>query len=58
MGLAKSTIGKYFPSKGKLINEKITKYYDWYKFFSKSGEEYPYARPNDIWLIPINVERI
>lgn len=58
MGFAKSTIVKYFPLKEKLINEKITKYYNWYNFFSKTGEEYPYARPNDIWLIPINVERI
>ena len=33
--------------------------YDWYNFYSKAtGEEYRYSRPNDIWLVPINVEAL
>ena len=30
-----------------------------YNFFSLStGEEYRYSRPNDLWMIPIKVEKI
>ena len=33
--------------------------YDFYDFYSKAtGEEYRYPRPNDIWLIPVKIEKI
>ena len=50
-------IEKYDPDriKSNALNNRLI--YDWYEFYSKAtGAEYRYSRPNDIWLIPINVE--
>ena len=52
-------INKFKPSQISNNNRNNLEIYNWYDFYAKStGEEYRYPRPNDIWLIPIEVERL
>ena len=52
-------INKFQPSKIEINNINNSLIYDWYDFYSNAtGEEYRYPRPNDIWLIPIEVQKL
>ena len=52
-------INKFKPSQIIKNNNNNLEIYNWYEFYTKStGEEYRYPRPNDIWLIPIEVEKL
>lgn len=52
-------INTFFKSKIYSNNKNYEIIKDRYNFYSKTtGEEYPYSRPNDIWLIPIKVENL
>ncbi len=52
-------INKFKPSQIMKNNSNNLEIYNWYDFYTKStGEEYRYPRPNDIWLIPIEVEKL
>ena len=53
-------INAYAPDKIKLnIANDNLRFKEDYDFYSKlTGEEYRYPRPNNIWLIPIKVERL
>ena len=50
-------INTFFKSKINSNNKNNEIIRERYNFYSKTtGEEYPYSRPNDVWLIPIKVE--
>lgn len=52
-------IKNFFPEKVEFNNKANKAIYDFYDFYSKTtGEEYRYPRPNDIWLIPVKIEKI
>ena len=52
-------INIFQPSKIESNNISNSLIYDWYDFYSRAtGEEYRYPRPNDIWLIPLKVEKL
>ena len=52
-------IRNFFPEKVEFNNKANKAIYDFYDFYSKTtGEEYRYPRPNDIWLIPVKIEKI
>ena len=49
---------KFNPSNIDSINAKYQPFINWYNLHSElSGEEFPYARPNDIWIIPLKVDK-
>tara|TARA_Y100000589_G_scaffold325640_1_gene363944 strand:+ start:3860 stop:5749 length:1890 start_codon:yes stop_codon:yes gene_type:complete len=52
-------INKFQPNKIEINNINNKSIYNWYDFYTNAtGEEYRYPRPNDIWLIPIEVQKL